>query len=30
VTPHAAEALGLREGLRVHATFKATGVSVYS
>jgi molybdopterin-binding protein len=30
VTPHAALSLRLREGVRVHATFKATGVSVYS
>jgi molybdate transport system ATP-binding protein len=30
VTRHASEALDLREGVRVHAAFKATGVSVYS
>jgi molybdopterin-binding protein len=30
VTREAVAALGLREGMRIHAAFKATGVRVYS
>jgi molybdopterin-binding protein len=30
ITRHAAESLGLRVGLRVHASFKATGATTYA